>query len=372
MPQRRIYYPVHSVGFAQDGSNTFTEGHGVQSVGVNTNFNLEQVFELGQIAIYENIENIPDVEMTTEKVMDGYPPLYLLATKGSATTSLAGRSNQKCSVGVNFFSDLQDSSSGTPLSLMVCSGMVPSQFSYRIPVEGNATEQLTLIGNNKVWFVVPPFVFSGAFNNQDFPVSIAGSGGVSRRENVLFSPTVTNAPANLDVNGQLADPNCTILPGGGGGLPGVTTSGTMPVNADGSYMVSLQNLNVSTNLNRDEIFQLGRKTPFFRFVNFPVEVTTEIEMISTSGDLVGATEAGYISAGSNLADKSIRVALKEGLRLNMGTKNKLASVSANGGDATGGNQSLTFTYTTFNDLSVAHWNDPSLGLAPSQGGIGGA
>ena len=51
----RIFYAGQQLGFAQIGSNTFTAAHGVQSVGLNTTFNLEEVFELGQISLYENI-----------------------------------------------------------------------------------------------------------------------------------------------------------------------------------------------------------------------------------------------------------------------------------------------------------------------------
>ncbi|GAH00289.1 unnamed protein product, partial [marine sediment metagenome] len=59
---KRIYYAVHQVGLKEDAdAGAFTEIHGVQSVGMTTNFNLDQVFELGQLAIYENIEEIPDV-----------------------------------------------------------------------------------------------------------------------------------------------------------------------------------------------------------------------------------------------------------------------------------------------------------------------
>ena len=32
--------------------------HGLQSVGMTTNFNLEQAFQLGQLEIYENIEEV--------------------------------------------------------------------------------------------------------------------------------------------------------------------------------------------------------------------------------------------------------------------------------------------------------------------------
>jgi hypothetical protein len=40
---------------------------GVQSVTSTTAYNLEQVFELGQIEIYEDSERVPDVDFTIEK-----------------------------------------------------------------------------------------------------------------------------------------------------------------------------------------------------------------------------------------------------------------------------------------------------------------
>ena len=78
----RIFYACQLVGLSEMGTvptdlhSKSTAAHGVQSVGITTNFNLEQAFELGQIQIYENIEGLPDVEVTLEKVLDGYPLLY--------------------------------------------------------------------------------------------------------------------------------------------------------------------------------------------------------------------------------------------------------------------------------------------------------
>ena len=52
----RIFYACQVVGFKGmgDNSTSYRVAHGVQSVGITTNFNLEQAFELGQIQIYEN------------------------------------------------------------------------------------------------------------------------------------------------------------------------------------------------------------------------------------------------------------------------------------------------------------------------------
>lgn len=363
MPNKRVFFAIEQVGFAPDGSNTFTAAHGVQSCGITTTFNLEQVFELGQLAIYDNIENIPDIEVTMEKVLDGYCPLYLLATRGSASTSLSGRQNAKSAVAMSIFSDTQDSSSGTPVSQVTMSGMVVSSVSYQFPVDGNFSESVTLVGNNKVWRSAAAFTFSGQFlDNADFPIASAGSGGVNRRQHIHFRPTV----ATLDANNQVADSNCTILPKN---LPGISSSGTNNLGDGGFYECKLQNISVSTDLGREQILQLGHKTPYHRFVTFPVEVSTEIEVLSISGDMIGATEAGLFSGGTNLENQSIRIATYEGLRLNMGTKNKLASVGMSAGDAGGGNQSLTYSYTTFNALDVSHWNDCTTLLAPAQGGL---
>ena len=101
MPNRRIFYAVHALGFSKVGLNTFTASHGVQSVGVTTKFNLENIFELGQIATYEIVENIPDVELTIEKVLDGYPLLYHQTTNGATSATLSRHSNIKTKVSTN-------------------------------------------------------------------------------------------------------------------------------------------------------------------------------------------------------------------------------------------------------------------------------
>ena len=97
-----------------------------------------------------------------------------------------------------------------------------------------------------------------------------------------------------------------------------------------------------------------------------VEVTTDIEVVSASGDMVSATEEGIFTTGTtcgdregNLKNRTIRVATCEGTRVYTGVKNKLSSVNYTGGDTGGGNVSVTYTYTTFNDLTVMHEDDPN-------------
>ena len=89
----RIFYACQGVAISNMGNSGTLPAtalgaanmvHGVQSVSMTTTFNPEQAFELGQIEIYENIEGTPDVEVTIEKAIDGYPLVYHMANTGVA------------------------------------------------------------------------------------------------------------------------------------------------------------------------------------------------------------------------------------------------------------------------------------------------
>lgn len=344
----RVYWAVQAAGISRLGSVAYTQVHGLQSLGITTTFNLEQVFEIGQIAIYENIENIPDIEVTMEKVIDGYPLIYHLATRGYTANTLTGRSNQRCSVALSIFGDTQDSASGTPVSQVTMSGMYASAVSYTFPTDGNCTESVTLVGNNKVW-KSGSFDFTGTlFDNNDQPLALAlsGSGGVQRREDVIFDTNVVTR----DANGAVAASDATILPPD---VKGISSSGTNDKVTD-VFNAHISRISVSTDFGRENINELGRRGPYFRFVNFPIDVTTEIEQITSSGDFVDALEA----AASNLNHRSIRIKLREGLFINLGIKNKLSSVTYGGADTGGGQASVTYTYINQNDFVVTHPQDP--------------
>jgi hypothetical protein len=73
-------YPGGGAGSTINGDGNVMIAHGLQSIGVTTNFNLEQIFELGQLSLYENFEEIPEIEVTFEKVLDGYSLIYHCGT----------------------------------------------------------------------------------------------------------------------------------------------------------------------------------------------------------------------------------------------------------------------------------------------------
>ena len=359
---KRIFYACQAVAISNEGDDVLGPDdmvHGVQSVGITTNFNLEQAFELGQIEIYENIEGTPDIEVTLEKVLDGYPLIYHMASTGivgGGASGLAARADVKCDLRLGIFDAQEnnvasaDDNSGSSEVEVYCSGMFISSVSYTIPVDGNATESVTLVGNNKQWLTGGDVAITSsevvAFDGTDEPrgLGVAGSasGGIQRREDVILS-------------------GC-ILPTQIQGVQGGAIYGNA-LGANGEPLIHIQNFTCSVDLGREDIFELGAKTPYFRPANFPVEVTSEIEAITTSGDFIEGTEVGDPSlystknSGNNLTDEAIFVFTRAGYGFDLGDKNKLSSVSYGGGDAGGGNVSCTYSYTNFNVLDVQAWQD---------------
>ncbi len=345
MPNNRMYYAAFAVGIAKLAApTTFTTIRGLQTFGCSTKFNLEQVFEIGQLSIYENSENLPDVEITLEKCLDGYAPIYTLATQDAPSSTLAGRSNQRSCIAVAFFNDTntQASGSGTQLSQCFMSGTYVSQVGIDVEVNGPAKESVSLVGNNKVW-TTGSFTYSGytAAHGVTSLVPAAAS-GVNRRQDVVMTGCLFPTE-----------------------IPGVSSSGLVTPVAGSGFSAHIQKVSASVNLGRDQMLELGSKSPYFRYATFPVEVTTAIEVYSQQGDMISATEAGTLGGGDNLSTQHIRVMMQEGLVLDLGTQNKLSNISMSGGDASGrGNQTLTYNYTNFNDFDLKHSADPTVALRP--------
>ena len=367
MANNRIFYACQAVAiapcFTAHTPNNTIAIHGLQSVGITTNFNLEQAFELGQIQIYENIEGLPDVEVTLEKVLDGYALIYHLASPEATTANLVGRSKERCCVGLGIYGDEFDAVSGAAPVEVYMSGMYISSVSYTLPVDGNSTESVTLVGNNKEWLAGSNRLLTSTSSLQlpfdqltgrgtDVPNAIAGSGGIQRRENVIMSGCIIPKSIIRSINGA--------------SLTGISeASGNNWNNSVKSPIAHIQNISMSTDFGREDILELGRKTPYYRAPNFPIEVTCDFEVLSVSGDFVEAIESGRpefnntSDEGNNTPEETIKILLDDGTVFDLGTKNRLSSVTYGGGDAGGGNATTTFSYSTFNDLIVSHPEDPA-------------
>jgi hypothetical protein len=333
---------INAHSFSSSTLGTGVIMNGVQSVGITTTFNLEQVFELGQLSIYENLENVPDIEVTVERVLDGTTLTYAAASPNSfvratgaavaAQGGLVAGANDRCDVLLAVYADTA-TKAGTvePKSQVFMSGMYVSSVSYTVPVDGNATESVTLVGNAKAWLNHDSYGWSDANTGLGAKTlnfgsdSPAASDGVQRRQE--FKLASCKIPS--DIPGTSADSSV-----------GNAITGTIPD-------VHIQSWSTSADFGREQIFELGRKGPYHRYVTFPVEITNEFEVLSTSGDLVGADENA-----DNITNRNILIELNDGTQFDFGGKNKLQSVGYTGGDTGGGNVSMTFSYSTFNDLSV--------------------
>ena len=142
-------------------------------------------------------------------------------------------------------------------------------------------------------------------------------------------------------------------------IDGIDASGLNARDSEGNFSAHLQSFTVSTDLGRESLNELGRKGPYFRFVNFPTEVTCAIETITTLGDQISATENGVLGDGNNLQNETIKIAMREGTFIDLGKKKKLASITYGGADAGGGNATVTYNYSNFNSLTVLHPQDPA-------------
>jgi hypothetical protein len=366
---KRIFYACQAVGISEmnKSSATLHVLHGVQSVGVNTAFNLEQVFELGQLEIYENIEGVPEVEVTLEKVLDGYPLIYTAATcavedKGFFSAGghgLAQRANNQCCVHLGIFDETENTIAGKNASTNVyMSGMYVSNVSYTMPTDGNMTESITLAGNHKVWATgasafTSAAIASSRFTSSDQPSGV-GAIGVARRENFNMASSIV--PKSII---KATSPSSLLV--GSGSIS--ETAGNGYDSASKTNKVHIQSATVSTDFGREDIFELGRKFAYYRPATFPIEVTCELEVISNSGDFVNALEEGdpglhgnTRTSGNNTTDETIKLIINNGYEFDLGTKNRLSSINFAGGDAGGGNATMTFSYSNFNSLSVIDSN----------------
>jgi len=346
MANNRIFYAVEQLMILPDAVTAASQSiyavHGLQSLGINTRFNLDPIFEIGQLAVYELIENLPDIEMTCEKVWDGRPFLWHMATPTATGGTIANRSAIKCTGLMSLFPDTQNSASGAPNAEVEMSGLFVSQLTYTCPTEGQNTESVTFVGNNKAWRT-SSFGGSGLFTgNNDVPLTASG---VQQRQDLLTGSGTGNSVFP------------TIIPGISG-IVGQTVSGYhLIASGNGPHIRSVR---MSANLGRENMLELGRRSPYFRYVNFPVEVQTDIEIYCLAGDRVDALENA-----NNTSDQCIRIKYNDGTVLDAGNKNRLQSVSYGGANAgrNGGNATCTYSFVNYSsDLSVYNSGSDPAGL----------
>lgn len=340
----RIFWPVEAVGIAPFGtvSPDFVAVRGVQAVGLSGRLPIEYIHELGNLPTYCTYEDVPEVEATLEKLLDGYPPVYCLATQGATTADLIGRSNQRCHLALSVHRDNQSRASGNQIAQITNSGMYLSSVGYDFTSGAPARESVTLVGNNSAWST-GSFSFTGMTAAEDVSsFSPAATEGVNRRQHLLM--TTSRFPT---------------------AIPGISSSGTNEetvVDDATQFGASFQSIRVAANLGRTPKMELGRRAVYVRHVEWPVEVSCTFEFAAKDGDMVDFLEANE----ENAPEEEIKLYLEEGLALDLGTKNRLTSKSHSGGQAggRGSDVMLSFSYSNHNELTIQHPADPTVALRP--------
>jgi hypothetical protein len=329
---------------ADAGAYDFVRG--IQSASDSFDLPAEFLSQWGMIGDYEAVDGTADVTFDCEKLIDGSVPLYLAATEGSSAASLTARSEKRSVIAVGVYPSDADYVTGTPTRVFEYSGMQPTNVSYTFNVDGPFTESMSFLGNYAEWQAAGAkygtIPSNPTSSGTDVPPALtACSGGVQFKENLLYTGTYP-----------------TLLPTF---ISGITSSGTMPM-SNSCPTVPIQSITVSVDLSREKIDQLGCKTPYARLAQFPVDVTTEIEVLSQSGHGLEVTERGSVAVGceyTNAPVARIRVCTQSGLVIDLGSKNKLTGVTQTFGDTGGSNATYTLSFTNKSVMSVFHPNDPS-------------
>jgi hypothetical protein len=353
---------------------------GVQTVGVTTNFITEQAFQLGQVELYQVSERQPEIEATLEKVLDGTKPVYFMVTDPAYNTGIVSKlGSYRADVALGIYADTQTRAQNNPKSVQTLSGMYLSSVTYTFPVDGACTEQITLVGNDKLWALLdtsvsghadaissastnaggdaeaPEGIPLGAFSGlqelaggtaQANLTTVIGS-GVQRRENVQIARSVLPR----DIPGCSGAASDTIQASGVGGVSGVTVT-RIWANTD-NIIEHIQNITVSVDFGREDVFELGSRRPFAKTATFPIQTSCSIEVITAEGDLIDAS-AGTDCGASALQNNTIIVRTCEGLQVDLGDTMTLESVEQAGAGTDGGNMTVTYNYVGYNVFNVTH------------------
>ena len=380
----RIYYAVQAVqmqgvnGPGIDGASPNTAGTwrtvmGVQSIGISTNFNLENIFQLGEFDQYDVLDDNPEIEVTLNKVIDYQDPIFKLACGGSAYSTTGKNvlelASRRCNVKLAVGSDINNqNATGTLPYVVKMTGMYLSSITYTFATDGNFTEEATLVGNNKVWY-------TGSVEATTLTANATAGEQIHLTPNGGHSGGLNNVRATGIARRWNLNLGDSVLPSG------VTTwDGGIVCPYDGAKFVvpHITSLTVSCDLGREPLFQLGSRNPYTRFVNVPLEVTSEFEVVSTDFD-ISASDFGSASAcvanSRNLKAKEIYLRLcgpdtssdNFGMNFYLGKNNRLTSVNYSGGDTGGGNVTVTYSFTGYNNFYVDQGVKLTVTAAPYNG-----
>lgn len=269
----RIFYAVQA-------ASLFGKTAGFQSVSVNASVDFEQVFELGSLQLCHNLEGVPSVEISVERVWQGAAGSFFTAAGGNTADASNARPTLEMTV-----ADDSSANFATTSNFVKAADLYLSSWGVTFPVEGFATETCTCVGNDLQW------------NTGDVAI-------------------------------RTADANCQAF--------------SVYRRQDVALVARAQSVSFNCDIGREDLFQLGDKYPYFRPATFPVECSSDWEYLASVG--INGLTMNSNSGGDITSDTSL---VYEGVTLN---KARLTSTNYSGGDAGGGNATITYSYIGYNSL----------------------
>lgn len=282
----RIFYAVQNVDLA--GVNS-----GWQSVGINGTVDFEQIFELGRLDIYKNIEGVPSVEVTLERILPSGGNTVWEALGNDMTAAAAARPTLNMQVANDNVTPY------TAEAFVQCTGLYLSSYSVNFQIDGAMTESVTLVGNHLNW--------------------TAGASGA----------TIQPSGTGLEHDGSL--------------IRRQDVTGVAPYPLD-----RLQSLTISMDFSREDLFELGSKSPYYKAAGFPIEVTAEMEYLATK-DVTGLEFEADQNA--DVTGKQTVSITALGKTYSMGEA-RLTASNYSGGDAGGGNATISYSFVGYNYYKV--------------------
>jgi hypothetical protein len=309
----RIYYAVQAVSLEPafptlDTAPVIAEtiASGYQSVGINGTVDFEQIFELGRLDIYQNLEGVPSVEVTVERLLPKVSGTASATTK-TLWEAVCGNSVTNAAVARPTLNmQVADDSTYSAEGFVQCTGLYISNYTVNFQIDGAMTESMTLVGNALSWTSGAGPTIANGSTGSAFITDADAAGAIIRRQDVTAcSPGTTN---------------------------------------------KLQSVSLSIDFSREDLFELGRKTPYYKAAGFPVESSAEFEYLADK-DVSGLTFSDGQTSDAT-SDQTVSISAG-GKTFSIGTSARLNGTNYSGGDAGGGNATITYSYTGYNFFDVS-------------------
>lgn len=294
----RMFYALQSVQY--NSGSTSHALYGVQSIGASSQSDRTPVFQLGQLGTYSSYQTDDNpVEITLSKQLDGSLLLY--------PTLLNNEGQTNHGIQFNFWSTVGAASgngSATPANRLVLNNYTISSVSYNFEVDGVATEEITLIGDNLA--------------------------------------TSTTAAAYMDPAKNCA----TAL---------ATRAAIKEIN--GGSPLGYQSVSFSYSKNIESLYSLGKFRNTERYISYPTECTIDITQDATSigqlGSLNSEVAGDCTGATGSCGGGDFSVELCDGTIIRAGNA-ITTSESYQGGDTGGSQLQYVKSMSSWDDFEVTN------------------